>query len=138
MNPMRAGPEPPCAPLTPDPLRAPHRGLIEGHYMAKPVTLVTFVLPSTLRHWAAGQTEVKVFAVAAAGEEVPTLGSALDGLRRVRPELEQRLRDEYGDIRRHISMFVCGEHAGRLGGLDCALPPAAEIYILPALLSPVR
>lgn len=104
--------------------------------MAKPVTLVTFVLPRTLRHWAAGQTEVKVFAVAGAPDEIPTLGSALDTLRRVQPALEQRLRDDHGGIRPHISMFVCGEHAGRLGGLACALPPAAEIYILPALHAP--
>ncbi|MBE1560435.1 hypothetical protein H4W81_003214 [Nonomuraea africana] len=30
-------------------------------------------------------------------------------------------------------MFVCGENAQGLGGLDCAIPPGAEIYVLPAL-----
>lgn len=101
--------------------------------MAKPVTLVTFVLPATLRHWAAGRTEVRVFAVADADGEHPTLGSALDRLRYRHPELERRIRDEHGDLRRHIGVFVCGEHVRRIGGLGCALPPAAEIYILPAL-----
>jgi hypothetical protein len=101
--------------------------------MARPVTLVTFVLPSTLRHWAGGQTEIQVFAVAESEDAPPTLGGALDTLSRVQPSLEQRLRDDYGGIRRHISMFVCGENARRLGGLECALPPAAEIYVLPAL-----
>lgn len=106
--------------------------------MAKPVTLVTFVLPATLRHWAGGRTEVRVWAVAAADDELPTLRSALDTLRRRHPELERRLRDDHGAMRRHIGVFVCGEHAGRLGGLGSALPPAAEIYILPSLpLTPV-
>jgi sulfur-carrier protein len=101
--------------------------------VAKPVTLVTFVLPNTLRHWVDNQPEVRVFAVAADEGEFPTLGAALDTLRRVHPTLEERLRDEFGQIRRHISMFVCGENARRMGGLECALPPGAEIYVLPAL-----
>ncbi|WP_326639488.1 hypothetical protein OG884_33245 [Streptosporangium sp. NBC_01755] len=101
--------------------------------MARPVTLVTFMLPSALRHWAGESTEVRVFAVADREDGDPTLGSALDMLRRMHPSLEQRLRDDYGSIRRHISMFVCGENARHLGGLDCALPPGAEILVLPTL-----
>ncbi|WP_214316569.1 hypothetical protein [Nonomuraea sediminis] len=101
--------------------------------MAKPVTLVVFVLPSSLRHWVSGETEVKVFAVGADHETPPTLGSALDTLRRTHPRLEERLRDDYGRIRRHINMIICGENARGLGSLDCALPPAAEVYVLPAL-----
>ncbi|MEU4833584.1 hypothetical protein [Streptosporangium sp. NPDC023615] len=104
--------------------------------MARPVTLVTFVLPAPLRHWAgetSGPSEIRVFAVADREDGHPTLGSALDTLRRVHPALEQRLRDDYGGIRRHITMFVCGENARHLGGLDCELPPGAEIFVLPAL-----
>jgi molybdopterin converting factor small subunit len=101
--------------------------------VAKPVTLVIFLLPATMRHLAGDQAEVKVFAVAPADDAVPTLGGALDTLRRVHPSLEERLRDDYGRIRRHISMFVCGENAQRMGGLDCVLPPGAEVYVLPAL-----
>lgn len=104
--------------------------------MAKPVTLVTFVLPSTLRHWAGGRTEVKVFAVADADGASPTLGSALDALRRRHPGLARRLRDDDGGLRRHIGVLVRGGNAGRLGGLDRALPPAAEIHVLPALFVP--
>ncbi|WP_222871054.1 hypothetical protein [Nonomuraea sp. PA05] len=101
--------------------------------VSKPVTMVVFVLPSSLRRWVSGRTEVKVFAVGADRDSPPTLGSALDMLRRTHPMLEERLRDEYGRIRRHISMIVCGENAQGLGGLDCALPPGAEVYVLPAL-----
>ncbi|NUR89214.1 MAG: molybdopterin synthase sulfur carrier subunit [Nonomuraea sp.] len=101
--------------------------------MAKPVTMVVFVLPSSLRHWVSGQTEVKVFAVGADQSTPPTLGSALDTLRRTHPRLEERLRDDYGEIRRHINMIVCGENARGLGSLDCMLPPGAEVYVLPAL-----
>ncbi|MDF5757140.1 hypothetical protein [Spongiactinospora sp. TRM90649] len=101
--------------------------------MARAVTLVTFVLPSMLRHWVSGAGEVRVFAVAEAGHPCPTLRCALDTLRRTHPVLEERLRDDYGRIRRHIKLLVCGESTRRLGGLECDLPPGAEIFILPAL-----
>ncbi|GII78850.1 hypothetical protein Sru01_38320 [Sphaerisporangium rufum] len=101
--------------------------------MARPVTLVKFVLPSPLWHWGTGAAEVRVFAVAESAEGHPTLGAALHTLRRVHPTLGRRLCDDHGGIRRHISMFVCGENARRLGGLSCALPPGAEVYVLPAL-----
>ncbi|GAA3193238.1 hypothetical protein GCM10010486_73110 [Nonomuraea roseoviolacea subsp. carminata] len=100
---------------------------------ARPVTMVVFVLPSSLRRWVSGRSEVKVFAVAPDTDASPTLGSALDTLRRTHPLLEERLRDDYGRIRRHISMFVSGENALGLGGLDCALPPGAEVYVMPSL-----
>ncbi|WP_336206487.1 hypothetical protein [Nonomuraea sp. LPB2021202275-12-8] len=101
--------------------------------MAKSVMMVVFVLPNSLRQWVSGRTEVKVFAIGADRDSPPTLGSALDMLRRTHPLLEERIRDEYGRIRRHISMIVCGENSRGLGGLDCAMPPGAEVYVLPAL-----
>jgi hypothetical protein len=101
--------------------------------MAKSVMLVVFVLPSSLRRWVSGKSEVKVFAVGADHDSPPTLGSALDVLRRTHPLLEERLRDDYGRIRRHINMIVCGENARGVGGLHCALPPGAEVYVMPAL-----
>ncbi|MFG3438211.1 hypothetical protein ACGF0J_13300 [Nonomuraea sp. NPDC047897] len=101
--------------------------------MAKPVTMVVFVLPGSLRRWVSGLSEVKVFAVGADTDTPPTLGGALDKLRRTHPLLEERLRDEYGRIRRHISMIVSGENARGLGSLDLALPPGAEVYVLPTL-----
>ncbi|GII58042.1 hypothetical protein Pth03_64310 [Planotetraspora thailandica] len=102
--------------------------------MAGPVTLVTFVVPPALRRCIGDRAEVRVFAVAPSGEDVPTLGAALDTLRRTHPSLEERLRDENGHIRRHISMFVCGENARTLGGLSCGLPPGAEVYVMPSLV----
>ncbi|MEV7010904.1 molybdopterin synthase sulfur carrier subunit [Streptosporangium sp. NPDC051022] len=101
--------------------------------MTRPVTLVTFVLPSALGHWAGDMVEIRVFAVAERHGALPTLGAALDTLCRRHPSLERRIRDDHGRVRRHISMFVCGENARGLGGLDCALPPGAEVHVLPAL-----
>ncbi|GAB2924442.1 molybdopterin synthase sulfur carrier subunit [Nonomuraea fastidiosa] len=101
--------------------------------MARPVTMVVFVLPASLRRWVSGRGEVAVFAVGDDRDSPPTLRSALEALRRSHPLLEERLRDECGRIRRHISMFVCGTHSRGLGGLDCAMPPGAEVYVLPAL-----
>ncbi|MCG5213726.1 ubiquitin family protein [Streptosporangium soli] len=101
--------------------------------MSRPVTLVTFVLPSTLRRWVSGASEVRVFAVAQDDDTHPTLGTALGKLRRTHPLLEKRLCDEYGHVKRNISMFVYGQDTRRLGGLECAMPPGAEVYVLPAL-----
>jgi molybdopterin synthase sulfur carrier subunit len=101
--------------------------------MARPVMLVVFVLPATLRRWVSGRTEVKVFAVGSDRDSPPTLGAALDVLRRTHPLLEERIRDEYGRIRRHINMIVCGTNARGLGDLDDTLPPGAEVYVMPAL-----
>ncbi|WP_327092857.1 hypothetical protein OIE66_20110 [Nonomuraea sp. NBC_01738] len=101
--------------------------------MARSVTMVVFVLPSVFQRWVSGQSEVKVFAVGADSQTPPTLGAALDTLRRVHPSLEERLRDEYGSIRRHINMIVCGDNGHGVGRLDCELPPGAEVYVLPAL-----
>lgn len=105
--------------------------------MARPVTLVTFVLPSALGGWAGEVVEVRVFAVADRENSPPTLGSALDGLRRAHPSLERRIRDDQGCVRPYLSVFVCGEDARGLGGLACALPPSTRVHILPAL-DPVR
>ncbi|MFF3668646.1 ubiquitin family protein [Microtetraspora malaysiensis] len=102
--------------------------------MAKRVTLVTFVLPPPLRRWVNGQVEVRVFAVAASDNGFPTLGGALDTLRRAHPSLEERLRDEDGHLKRHITLYVCGANADGLGGLECALPSGAQVHVLPALV----
>ncbi|ETK37601.1 hypothetical protein [Microbispora sp. ATCC PTA-5024] len=101
--------------------------------MARPVTMVTFVLPRTFRHLAGHRDEVRVFAVAAADEQAPTLEAALDTLRRTHPSLEERVRGADGRIRPWMGVYVCGENARRLGGLSCALPPGAEIHVAPAL-----
>ncbi|MFE3450097.1 hypothetical protein ACFXJ8_14295 [Nonomuraea sp. NPDC059194] len=104
--------------------------------MAKPAMLVVFVLPGTLRHWVSGQSVVKVFAVGPDHDTPPTLGSALDTLRRTHPLLEGRLRDDDGRIKGHINLIVCGDHTQGLGGLDYALPPGAEVYVMPAIPAP--
>jgi hypothetical protein len=44
--------------------------------MAKSVMMVVFVLPSSLRRWVSGRTEVKVFAVGADRHYPPTHGAA--------------------------------------------------------------
>ncbi|MEU1735488.1 molybdopterin synthase sulfur carrier subunit [Streptosporangium sp. NPDC020145] len=101
--------------------------------MTRSATLVTFVFPSALGRWAGDMVELRVFAVADRDGGRPTLGAALDTLCRTHPSLERRLRDDHGRMRRHISVFVCGENARGLGGLACALPPAAEVHLLPVL-----
>ncbi|WP_283136860.1 molybdopterin synthase sulfur carrier subunit [Rhizohabitans arisaemae] len=100
--------------------------------MAKPVTLVTFVLPTPLHNLVGGGL-VQVFAVAETEESLPTLGSALDTLRRTHPRLEERIRDEHGEIRRHINVFVSGDNVRNCGGLRCPVGPGAEVYVLPGL-----
>ncbi len=82
-------------------------------------------LPAVLRPSADGQG---VLAVNAA-----TVGQALDGLALNWPQLERRLRDEQGVVRRHIRIYLEDTDITDLSGLATPLPEGARIYIIPAI-----
>jgi molybdopterin converting factor small subunit len=64
-------------------------------------------------------------AVAAGG----TLAGVLDEIGARWPRLERRVRDERGQIRRYVNVYVNGESGGR----DTPIPEGAEIQILPSI-----
>lgn len=85
-------------------------------------------LPALLREHADG----------AAGLQIPvdpgaTIGDVLASLTGPWPALERRIRDERGQIRRHVNVFVDGIHVRDTGGLLTPIAPGAEIHVIPAV-----
>ncbi len=88
--------------------------------------MLRFVLPGTLRELAGGSTQVRVEAEAA------TVREALAALWRAYPGLRDRIADNQGSVRPHISVFVGEENIRFLAGLDTKIS-GETIAILPAV-----
>lgn len=86
---------------------------------------VAVVLPSALRPLAGGAARLTVAA--------DTVGTALDALRDEHPLLERRIRDEQGQVRRHLMVYVGDTDIRDLDGLDTALPPGGEMFVVTAV-----
>jgi sulfur-carrier protein len=86
------------------------------------------VIPAALRQFTdgAGHVDVEHPDGAPLAEVLDALGSAL-------PALIRRIRDERGEVRRFVNVYVDGEDAGRLNGLQTAVPTSAEVLILPSV-----
>ncbi|WP_239126463.1 MoaD/ThiS family protein [Asanoa siamensis] len=87
---------------------------------------MTILLPGVLRAEASGQSRLTV---SAAG----SLRAVLDAVAAEWPRLERRLRDERGDLRRYVNIYVDGDDCRRSGGLDTPVPAGAEIQVLPSV-----
>lgn len=86
----------------------------------------TVVLPGVLRDEAGGASRLEV---PAGG----TLGEILDDVRERWPRLERRIRDERGELRRYVNVYVNGEECRRLSGQATTIPTGAEIQVLPSI-----
>jgi molybdopterin converting factor small subunit len=89
---------------------------------------VTVVVPSVLRAEAGGESSLTVD-VGPSG----TVGTVLDGLADGWPKLERRLRDERGELRRYVNIYVDGEECRRVNGLDTPVSDRSEILIIPSV-----
>jgi sulfur-carrier protein len=86
------------------------------------------VLPGALRQFTDGESTI----------EVPLAGDAnlaelLDELAARKPALTRRIRDEQGELRRFVNIYVDGEDARRSGGLAAPVPADAEVLVLPSV-----
>ncbi|MGK5739813.1 ubiquitin-like small modifier protein 1 [Micromonospora sp. URMC 103] len=88
--------------------------------------MVTVLVPGPLRGEAGGASRLDV---PAAG----SLGAVLDALAASWPRLARRIRDERGDLRRYVNVYVDGEDCRHLGGLDTPVPDGAEVQVLPSV-----
>jgi molybdopterin converting factor small subunit len=96
---------------------------------------VVLVVPAALRDDAGGMSsiDVRVAPDGAGGRpgRRPVVRDVLDALAGTHPRLERRIRDERGDLRRHVNVFVGGDDTRGLLGQDTAVPAGAEVLILP-------
>ncbi|MDO3704275.1 MoaD/ThiS family protein [Micromonospora sp. C28SCA-DRY-2] len=87
---------------------------------------MTVLVPGPLRGEAGGESRLTV---AASG----TLRAVLDDLAGSWPRLARRIRDERGELRRYVNVYVDGEDCRHLGGLDAPVPETAEVQVLPSV-----
>lgn len=89
---------------------------------------VTVLLPGVLRAQAAGQRSLEV--------PVPdraTLADLLDAVATSHPALERRIRDEAGQLRRYVNVFVGDDEVRLLQGLATPVPDGAVLHVLPSV-----
>lgn len=86
---------------------------------------VSVLIPTPLRGFTAGEGRVVV-----AGASV---AEVLDALETEYPGIGDRLRDDSGQIRRFVNVFVNGRNVRDLEGGDTALSPGDELGIIPAM-----
>ena len=86
------------------------------------------VLPGLLRDLADGAAELPVEL-----EGETSLGEVLDRAFERWPILASRVRDERGQIRRHVNVFVDGEDAKRADGVQTAVTPSSTVHVINAV-----
>lgn len=87
---------------------------------------VTLLIPGTLRADCDGAARLDV-------EASGTLGAVLAEVDERWPRLGRRLRDERGQIRRYVNVYVDGEDVRLSGVLTTPVAPSAEIQVIPSV-----
>jgi sulfur-carrier protein len=85
------------------------------------------LLPGALASLAGG---AKHLAVEPAGA---TLADVLDALGAQHPLLARRIRDETGQVRRFVNVYVDGDDVRFEGGLATMVRDGAEVQVLPSV-----
>jgi molybdopterin converting factor small subunit len=62
-----------------------------------------------------------------------TAAEVIEVIARDYPGIRDRVLDEQGELRRHVNLFIDGENARFLGGLEAAVSADSEMWIHPAL-----
>jgi sulfur-carrier protein len=88
---------------------------------------VQVLLPGVLAAMAGGEKHLDVDPT---GE---TLGDLLDALESRHPMLGRRIRDETGQVRRFVNVYVDGEDIRFNGGLTTPVRDGAEVQVLPSV-----
>ena len=89
---------------------------------------VEVVLPGSLADLAGGNKHVEVDV----GESA-TLASVLDGLAEGRPLLDRRIRDETGQLRRFVNVYVDGDDVRFEDGVGTTVRDGAVVQVLPSV-----
>jgi molybdopterin converting factor small subunit len=87
--------------------------------------MCTVVLPQALRGLAGGAKQLDVTG--------STVADVLDALAAAHPGLARRIRDEQGELRRFVNLYVDGSDVRHCGGLTAAVAPHSELLVLPSV-----
>jgi molybdopterin converting factor small subunit len=86
----------------------------------------TVLVPGVLRAEAGGESRLGVTADG-------SLRAVLDEIAARWPRLARRLRDEQGELRRYVNVYVDGEDCRLSGGLESPVRDGAEVQVLPSV-----
>lgn len=89
---------------------------------------VTVVVPSVLAATSGGRTEFEL-----PDASVRSVREALDAVARDYPVLGRRLRDERGELRRHVNVYVGGEDVRRGDGLATPVAAGQEVLVIQSI-----
>ncbi len=88
---------------------------------------VQVLLPGVLAALAGGEKHVHLEPVG------DTLADLLDALGAEHPMLVRRIRDETGQVRRFVNVYVDGDDVRFAGGLETTVRDGAEVHVLPSV-----
>ena len=89
-------------------------------------------VPTQLRDLVAGAAVVEV-SVDDAADGGTTVAAVLDRLGASHPALERRIRDERGQMRPHVNVFVGADNVRDLEGTATPIRPGEEMAVIPAV-----
>jgi sulfur-carrier protein len=89
-------------------------------------------VPTQLRDLVAGAAVVEV-TVGDASDGVTSVASVLDALAKQHPALERRIRDELGQTRPHVNLFVDADNVRDRDGPATPIRAGEELSIIPAV-----
>ena len=89
-------------------------------------------VPTQLRELVAGAASVEV-SVGSAADQTATVATVLDALAVQYPALERRIRDEQGNSRPHVNLFVASDNVRDRDGPATAIRAGEELSIIPAV-----
>jgi molybdopterin converting factor small subunit len=88
--------------------------------------MTVLLVPSVLRGEVDGAARLEI-------DGAGTVRAVLDQVAARWPRLERRVRDEAGELRRYVNVFVDGEDVRRLAGQETPVTDRAEVHILPSV-----
>ena len=86
---------------------------------------VTIVIPTPLRQFAGGQSEIEV--------EAKTAGEALEKLTEKHADLKKHLYNDGGNLRNFVNVYVGDEDIRDLDDLDTEVKDGGEVLIVPSI-----
>jgi sulfur-carrier protein len=86
---------------------------------------ITVLIPTPLRRFTGGDAKVAVVG--------SSVAQVLDALDAAHPGIGERLRDDSGQLRRFVNVFVNGQNVRDGQGVDTPVSAGDEVGIIPAM-----